>query len=198
MKKNCKFVGKDSNEEQYFEWYLDELKTYGVINKYTYHNKKRILLQPTHYYTYINEYIPHSRKKHILSRKYTYTPDYLIEWKEGIKFCKLTKELENYSFEYYCNHKKVNNFFWCSNVNDRYYSNIDVKPIFERFHDRTALFLWKRAFMLSYFNTIVQAVIPEVLFKSTFTPKRYLRCNKNMKKRSIKWDIKTIEEYFND
>jgi hypothetical protein len=198
VKKKCDFDSKDSNEEQYFQWYLDDLKKYGLIKKYKYHCKPYILIYPHCYYTYSATRVVKKSQKHVLTNQHTYKPDFVIDWSDNGKSRKLIKMLEEYQFTRFCYKKNIDNFFWVKydNFNDNtLHSYIDVKPLFNKYSDRLSLFRWKRALMLEIHNIIVQAVIPEILFRNTFTPERYLYNNKNTKKRLIKWDIVTIDEF---
>jgi hypothetical protein len=183
----------DSKEEQYFEWYCEELKYEGVLNNYFFHQESFDLI-PGFYYQSA-EQRPRSVKKHThtLAQPHGYMPDFLLIWNQfnehHIKFIKC---LYNLSDNYFCaDHANLKKYFYCQLQPQVYSSYIDIKPMFTRRDSDVAVFMWKRALMLEKHKTHVQAVVIQDLFKKTFTPQRFLRCDVSNKQRKINWPVLT-------
>lgn len=76
--------------------------------------------------------------------------------------------------------------------------HIDVKPSFSRNNAEAAKFSIIQKALWDKHGEYVNKVVPETLFKQTFTPQRYLLTDKDMKPRKIGWKIKTVHEWIKE
>ena len=190
MKKQTKPDGFDSYEELYMSWYLKELIEKNYVLEYRY--------QP--YTITLSEAKKHKELKplktkfredeHTFLQPHSYTPDFEILWSHkaiGV-FCKLLSKEAVYS------HRK--SFFWAQNRLSTPVSVIDVKPIFDM-QNMTRQFIINQKWLYDKKELYCQKVIPEHLFKKTFTPKRYMITDKSGKARTIKYaPVISLQEFF--
>lgn len=74
-------------------------------------------------------------------------------------------------------------------------SFIEVKPSFDQ-NNMTRLAVLNQKWVFEKFGLFINIVIPEKLFAKTFTPKRYLTCDKSSVKRKIKYkNIISLDEF---
>lgn len=186
--------GKDSKEEVYFEWYCEELKQAGVLERYVYHPEVFSLIKPF-FYQY-EEQKPKSVKVHkkTLSPSHVYELDFLLYWNtssaERFLFVKRLTSISNSCF--IADFGSIKNRFYCQ-MNKSY---IDVKPGFTKQHSVTEVFSLKRGLLLEKHGINVQKVVIEDLFKHTFTPTRYLLTDSGRQPRKItEWKPISLETF---
>ena len=167
-----------SKEELYFSWFLDELKDNGYISHYEYECKSYNLSFKA---TYTEEKQLKTKtktvSKHLLAG-HVYTPDFKIKW-------------DFKAFEHFTKAYSLALPFW---GNNQYQSIIEVKPVFDQ-NNMTRLFSINQKWMMAEHGIYVQKVIPQKLFKDTFTPKRYLITDGGGQARRIKWKKRSLEEF---
>lgn len=187
---------KDSMEELYFEWYLQELKDAGIVNNFFFHPAKFDLVSSTTYELYTG--LKRKPSLRVLCSRQTYTPDFLITWNkhdaDAAKFFKIVQEIPE-TTRLVADDDEADRFFWAQPKPIAYSTYVDIKPQFQRQQSRTAVFSLKRAIMLEKFRLNVQAVIYQNLFEKTFTPQRFLRCDKSNKVRKINFPVRSLEEF---
>lgn len=180
-----------SNEEIYFEWFLDELIELGYVKEYSY---EAVTLSVTADSFEIREIDPLKRKtKLVIKDKIlipgtVYTPDYHIIWNEKAKDIFY---LDVQDYEYYKQSLQYVPFF----AEDRE-SFVEIKPTWDQ-NNMTRAFMLKRAALASrgvdpvYINLIK---IPK-FFETYCMPKRYELTDKTAKPRNIKFEYTLITEY---
>ena len=176
----------DSKEEIWFSWYLDELNAAGYIDFYVYQPEPFSLFPPVKY----NWIKPLKTKKKTMTtsllRAHSYQADFKVNWNvppsRGVFF--IDNGIKgNYPFiSQYCNCRPI--------------SYIDVKPAHD-FQNMTRLFQINQKWVYQRFGVYVQKVVPQELFKMTFTPERYLFTDKNLKPRKIDFKPIGIKEFIN-
>lgn len=114
-------------------------------------------------------------------REHVYTPEFRVEW--GNSF--LLKSKEN-----------PNGLFYNRDI-DRgsLITYFEVKPKFDQ-NNMSRLFKINQKWMYDKHGIFVNLVIPEKLFKETFTPKEYL-LTPTGKPKKINWKIITCEQFLN-
>lgn len=187
-------VKYDSKEEIYFAWYLDELKEKGYVNSWHYHPKQFDLTMGFYYYT--TEQKKRGGEKttaYTLAQPQTYTPDFMIQWDRtgAVTFGKHL--FDRSSHIYGALGHELKHFFWYQYTPYSYTTYIDVKPSFNKRDSDAAIFSLKRALMLQMHHIHVQKVIIDDCFAKTFTPERFLRCDKSDRKRTINFEIKHLQ-----
>ena len=203
-----KFPGRDSDEEEYFSWYCEELKDAGILNNYFYHNTVYDMIAGSYYTAFEQKKKSIKGHRYTLCQPKTYQPDFMLVWnmehKSVRKFIKVLTDVSDHNF---CSdYDDKNRFFWCQNRPISMSSHIDIKPGFTRRDSDVAVFSWKRTLMLEKYKINVQAVVIEDLFKKTFTPKQYMlndtgkapRCKRIEKKNVPISNLKetvTLEEF---
>ena len=195
-----KFEGKDSDEEQYFEWYCEDLKQAGILNNYYYKAEKFPMISGFKFRTFENK--PRSVKvyNYTLSQPKTYTPDWLMIWNINSPYLNIfTKRLtDDVGNNFLADHDYIDNYFYCQNRPITLSTHIDIKPKFTQRDSDAAVFSWKRSLLLEKHRINVQAVIIQDLFSKTFTPQRYLRCDITSKARKISdWEPITLNQFIN-
>jgi hypothetical protein len=190
----------DSIDEVYFEWWLQELKDNGYVESY--HRAKSLTISDniTSDYSVKNKTRSVIVTKNIL-QPIVYTPDYVIVWTDkanGIFFLDiygsstLTKEKDKPLLY----HK-----IWAQQFGNKYVSIVDVKPsVNQRFVKFTSshTFVVKQALLYKTLCIFVDKIKVISLMKSTFTPDRYLRSDKNTTVRKIKFNIKSLQTYLSE
>ena len=185
----------ESPEEAYVSWYLDELVGGGYVKEYEHqphswplsHNKK---------YKWIKQL--KTKEKYMAStllQQHVYTPDFEVIWHKeepGIKSI-FYKELP-------CVGVSKKNPFWARESTLLYdytrfvVSTWEVKPLFDR-NNMTRLFTINQKWVYDKYGVYVQKIIPQKLFKDTFTPARYLLTDSGKQKRKLNFTPRTLEEY---
>ena len=180
FKENPEYIN-DSLEEQYILWYFLELKEAGYIEEVT----KGFSIELYPKVTYSVPRVSKTGKElkpniKILLGNKSYTPDFVVKWKskaldDGI-IC------ENFNFPFY--------------VDRDFQSTIEVKPNYDVKGISTREFKSTQKIAYHALGLYVQCVIPEELFKTTFTPKRYLKCTLNNKQnRKLNYTPRTLEDW---
>lgn len=204
MKKRIKTApppeGFDSWEEQYIEWYLQELREAGHILKYEY-QPETFLLSPVQKYSEVVTLKTKTRvDEHSILQPHSYTPDYRIFWNSsaiGI-FCKVLSEKSineclKVDKSVNGNHKKAK--FWSQlHKTGIPVSVIDVKPVFDM-QNMTRQFVINQKWLYDKYDVYCQKVIHEDLFAKTFCPFRFTKTNKSMCDRKLKFKPVSLFEF---
>lgn len=179
----------DSKEELYFYWYLMELKRKGFIKDFkkskTYQLSKPLgkrYIQPM-------KKVDDKIKTQIIWREHVYTPDFTIWWEKesvGVLATNLLDQFERHT----CN-------FICQEFDGEYFSEIEVKPIFDQ-NNMTRLAKINIKWLYESHSIYTNVVKVPNIFEKTFTPERYLLTDKSMKPRKINFQVKTIDEYVDE
>lgn len=178
----------DSDEELYFYWWLSELKENGYIDEF--------ILQPEPFtlsvkmkMTYFKpmKRVEDKELSYNLINGHIYTTDARIVWNkkaENVFYKDLTTELGKYDSY------KDAIFIATESI-----SYVEVKPKFD-FKNMTRLAKTNIKWVWDKYGIFVNLVIPERLFKLTFTPDRFLTGNKSNRLRKINYKpIKTLKFY---
>jgi hypothetical protein len=111
-------------------------------------------------------------------REHSYTPDFVIKWDK-------------------CSEHKL----WSSvglsrpfHADSQDYSFIDTKGGYDA-QNMTRLFRINQKWIWDKLGIYVQEIVPQKLFKETFTPERYLMTDKMVQKRVIKWEIRSCKQF---
>lgn len=174
----------DSWEEVAFLWWALALKDAGYIKSIVIEPPSFLLTEPV-----VVEYLKPMKKvadkmvPEEIMKGNLYTCDVLIEWEEranGIFFLPLhstTRKKKEAALQYMIAEH---------DGHSGWRSYIEVKPIFDQ-NNMTRLAKNNIKHTFSKYGAFVNLVIPEKLFNKSFTPKRFLFCNKDIKrKRKLK------------
>lgn len=177
-----------SKEEKHFEFYLKELLKENIIlsykraDTYSVNNKDLII-------TWLEEKPLKTKVKQIPKKldvivKKVYTPDFEIVWNFDNENCfKFVNVLNKY--------KKPNHFI----CNEYQSSLIEIKPEYDEYN-MTRLFKTNQAVMWDKHNLFINLIIPETLFKNTFTPNN-VKIPVNIKTKVQKWKRVALKEFLN-
>ena len=189
-----------SMEEQYFQWYLDELIENGFI--------KKIKYQPRPFKLFEGAQVKWLEIKKTKSKEHTqnllsghqYQADFLIYWDKSA-------ELMFYGGFQQVMNQSLKKFPFIANYDEKMgiYSIIDVKGNFNQ-NDAWRRFSIDQKWVFLKYKIYVQKIIPvpsgkkkftpaTALFMSTFMPKRFKRTDMDTKRRVIHFPNKSIEEY---
>lgn len=177
----------DSTHELAFIWWLLELFNADYIKSFKRSNT--IELMPK--ILYLDE---HSKEK-ILLRSLSYTPDFDIIWNEKAKnifFNFIDKDKNILNCKIYSIEKRS-----VSDNEFKYRSVIDIKNPFDKIGVKT-LFKIKQKIALYSKNIYINEVEIQDLFFNTFTPNRYLLDDKGNRKRPIRFQTRTLNDFIND
>lgn len=191
----------DSPEELYVSWYLDELVGAGYVIKYNYQptswelSKKR---------TYKYRKVLKTKTNKIettLFQKHVYTADFELLWNDAY-YNILLKNVDMFGRGVAQDNQVVNkeNPFWINDINfleilpSELWSSWEVKPLFDR-NNMTRLFTINQKWVYDKYGIYVQKVVPQKLFKDTFTPQKYLFTDSGKQKRKLTFAPRTLEEY---
>lgn len=174
--------------EQYFQWWLDDLKEHGIIKRYVYEYTSFTLSTSKFYRSTKHLVTKVKLVEHSLLDAHQYTPDFLIEWNkqyDGIYY--RTVSGDKYTH-------KVPFFAVISKKDDGHYTFFEVKPEFDQ-NNMTRLFRLNQKWLYDKYGLYVELAIVPLLFKRTFVPSRYLRTDKDTTFRKINFDKRSIDEY---
>lgn len=177
----------DSDEEWYFTWYMEELLNAGIIIKYKYHPGSKELSPQRNFK--MEKVL--KTKTNIIEREliaaHEYTPDFVLHWNNQFRHI--------FFDEMFTIFKDANAPFIATVGNNNLcYTPVEIKAAFDR-NNMTRAFRINQKWILDKFNIYVDEIVPEKLFKKTFTPRRYLGTDKTNKPRKIDFTTKTLEEY---
>ena len=170
----------DSIGEVYFAWYFEELKQNGFIQEYG--RGKSYLLSDSLINNYVVQLKTKSKPCHeTILMGHSYNLDYEVTWTDlGVK--------------HFCNKfgEKLNKPFVCDNENKSYF---EAKPAYD-FNNMTRLATLNVKWLYQKYGIYTQVIIPERIFKRTFTPKLMLKTKKG-KERKLNFKVRSLEEYLN-
>ena len=178
-----------SKEEQYFSWYLEELRENEFIYSWEYEPFSFNLSEEVRY-SYTKRLKTKSKiMDKVLLHKHEYTPDFVIEWTDKARGV-LARHLHEAS--------STSDIFFL--MDDDRMSYIDIKPNFDK-HNMTRLFIVNQKWVFTLYEKYVQKVIitgsKNALFQATFTPERYLTTDKTGHKRALEFEPVNLEEFLN-
>lgn len=177
-----------SQEELYFSWWLNDLKDMGIVEDYGYEVKEFNLFEAR---TYPIKRIYKTKTKVdqlSLLQKHVYTPDFLVKWNIDWrdKFYRLIHDDG-------CTSKPP--FFATQPLgSNNYYTFFEIKGSFDQ-NNMTRLFIITQKWLYDKYGIYVEKFEIPTMFKRTFTPSRFLFTDKSRVKRTIKFDIKLLDEY---
>jgi hypothetical protein len=180
----------DSLDELYFMWYLDDLVTNGIVKSY--HRSKSIVLlegRKLPLRVMLKTKVSIQLKQKLLHSSVTYTPDFIIIWSSDEKL--VTRYDRQDGFE------NKTAMFLAREIDEELVSIIDIKPstTFQTKYNTSYTFSVKQAILFATQGVMVEKVQVKSLFKSSFTPTRFLRTDANRADRKIHWATKTYQEY---
>lgn len=203
-----------NNYELYFEWWLEELKSVGLVISYEHEPHTHVVQDavPIFYKQYFKKKEPLHRNFDLVS-PITYTPDYSVVFHEKLlnklfgyvdmeEKCLVEEEVLDVGNVYqetlfYTTHRAFSNFT----------IEFDVKAGSKAAQFSAKLgssrdFPVKRALLLKNKGIIVNKVIPigtsNCLFAKTFMPKRYRYTDSGTMLRKIKGKYNTLEQFLKE
>jgi hypothetical protein len=183
----------DSNEEEMFFQYLQELCEAGYVNSFEYQPKAYELSDEVKYDW--NKITP--RKEIIQSttllREHIYTSDFLINWNikaKGIFYNSLNDKVDLRKIPFVC----------CSEKDNEGISIVDIKPSFDntgtgRAFVINAKWVWQKYQVYIQKIVVVASKNKSCLFKNTFTPKAALYTKKTKKLKKYSFQTRSLEEF---
>ena len=179
----------NSNEEMYFEWYLNDLIKNNIVTRFLYESNT-FTLSIAKKYIYTKKLITKVKPIELsLLDEHVYTPDFLIEWNtssNGLFY----RYIENEGYI-----TKPPFFAIKSLKNGKPYTFFEVKGTFDR-NNMTRLFKINQKWLYDKYGLYVHQVTIPDLFKYTFTPERYLHTDSSRQLRKINFGIKSFDEYY--
>jgi hypothetical protein len=177
----------DSKEEEYFFWYVEELQEAGFIDNIKYQPKPFPLFDGAKY-TFNKQLKTKSKSvTRTLLKPHQYQADFLLGWSDIAidVFFAVNSNTDMLKLPFYA---------YLLTKNDEYRSVVDVKGTFNQ-NDAWRRFSIEQKWVWDKYQIYVQKIIPQKLFKDTFTPSRYLLTDKSGKPRKINWEIRTLAEF---
>jgi len=188
-----------SKEEEYFSWWMEELKEAGLITFSKYQPKPFTLFGgATVKYLELLKTKTKERSINLLSG-HTYQADFLIYWHKSLHKVlfvdyneTLNKNIKKYPF--------VANY---SQKKDLYFSVVDVKGTFDRNKSLT-MFSVNQKWVFQIHHMYVQKIVTHpgsnglpasALFPNTFIPRRFQLTDKGKQKRKIHYKYIFIDEF---
>ena len=170
----------DSIGEVYFAWYFEELKQSGYVQDYK--RGQSYLLSDSLINNYVVQLKTKSKPMHeVVLMGHSYNLDYEVTWTDlGVK--------------HFCNKfgEKFTKPFVCDSNNKSYF---ECKPQFN-YANMGRLATINIKWLYQKYGIYTQVIIPETIFKKTFTPKLMLK-TKTGKDRKLNFKVRSLEEYLN-
>jgi len=182
------YNNKDSNEELYFEMWLNELVENGYIEKFIYQPDSFLLHESVKYDILIELKTKTKMEQRTLLQKHSYTPDYKIFWNKKAKglFYQNIGEIKN----------KPPVIFAQDDI-----SYIDIKGTYNQ-HNTWQSFEINRKIIWEKFGIFIDKIQPigkkSCLFGLTFTPKKLPIWQKRDSTKLYAWAKKWKIKYLND
>lgn len=172
-----------SDEELYYTWYLKELEEAGYINSWGNAISYPLGDKLTHVYEKQMKTKVKEESQTILDGS-EYTPDFQINW---------TTKAEGIFYNRIVENKKIDLKLMIADTL-LHFSIIEIKPSYDQ-NNMTRLNTLNRKWMLQRYGIFVNLVKVPDIFKTTFTPTRYLSTNTGKQQRVIHFETRTLEEY---
>lgn len=180
-----------SDEEKYFSWYLDELERAGYA-KQTMYEPYTYRLSPIAKYNVLEQLKTKVKTKRLkLFAPHEYTPDFGIIWNhkaKGVFYNHIDEGIDLRNIPFIANNDK-----------GIPYSIIEIKPGFDKYN-MIRLFRINQKWLFFQGGVYVQEVVVDKkngrgLFPETFTPEKYLLCDKAARKRTLYFIPQSLREY---
>lgn len=194
-KPKYKGIEFDSVGEMHFYWWCEELIEAGYMANVSFHPPTLPLSAP-----FDVEYIKPMKKieDKVLSKTvlngHEYTADFRCLWHEnakGVFVHNIKTRAEN---------RELLDLLKSTGPEGEELTTtwIETKPVFDQ-NNMTRLAVINQKWVMSEYGIFINIVIPEKLFDKTFTPQRFLLCDKSGKPRKIKYkNIKTLEQFITE
>jgi len=181
----------DSKEETYFAWYLHELKEAGFILRWKYQPKPFKLADSVKYSFKIKLKTKTKTIKKTLLKPHQYQADFLIVWSDkavNIFFKNPSDYGDPMKLPFVARYVDLGLECW--------QSIIDVKGTFNR-NESWTKFSVAQKWVWQKYQIYIQKVIPGMMFKETFTPKRYLFTDKKVRRRRFNYTPISLHQFLN-
>lgn len=181
------YMKLDSMEELYICYYLQELQDFGFIHSWDRSGSFYLSDALDGHYTEITQLKTKQKvtdKRVCILESHLYTPDFKIIFTDKYKTL-----LSIFPDDYRKGH-----LFVAHEHTDGFLCYLESKPDYDKFN-MERIFRVNQKWVFKEHQKIVNLVKFKALFKSTFTPKKYLLTDTFSSGRKINWKIKTIEEY---
>jgi hypothetical protein len=176
-----------SQEELYYIWYLEELLEAGYIQSFKYQPKPFILSDVITFEWDKKLKTKTKVQTKVLMQGHEYQADFLIFWTEKALNLFFTSSESRSDLKAHPYIAEKGKYF--------YRSIIDVKGTFNQ-NDAWRRFSIEQKWVWQRYHVFVQKIIPEKIFKETFTPEKYLACNKVDKPRKINYKpVRSLKEF---
>lgn len=171
-----------SDEECYFSWYLSELFEAGFVRGSKYQPKPFPLAEKQEY-SFIKQLKTKTKQiNKTLLREHQYQADFMLFW---------TPKAE---YKFFTPNDLLSLPFVAQTSQRGFRTILDVKGTFNQ-NDAWRRFSIEQKWVWQKYGLYVQKIIPDKLFKATFTPSKYLLTDKSGKPRKIAWETRTLAEY---
>lgn len=183
----------DSAGELHFMWFCEELVNNGFIEQF--HKSKTYNLFEGLKNTFIKEMKTKNKEvEETLLHPHNYTPDWEIIWENKAKnifFTELGEKKEKAFISQIINPIIFSELCYNNSI-------IEIKPSYD-FQNMSRLSVINVKWMMDKYNLFINQIQTDKLFKSTFTPKRYIKTDSGMANRTInKWLPKTLEQFLKE
>jgi hypothetical protein len=193
--------GRDSLQEVYFEWWLEELINSGFVIRYERSSRYKLIdsvfSDKLSFKPIKKDPIRHLIIQREFLKSWTYEPDYDVYWSEkSYNFL-----FQNIDFLNLVNFKTL---FYAKRVNNEWLTVIDIKPKSFRGGSMSSSVKFPLIQKMMYLihDVYVHKISPldlGGLFDKTFTPRRYLFQDRRMVNRKIsKWVPRKIETFIKE
>lgn len=179
-----------SDEEVFFQWYIDDLIEAGFIEKFNYEQETYTIFDQLKLPWMKQMKTKVAQKEFEAIKPSTYTPDFNIYWTDEAKGI-FINGIPSEKMPYFAGAEFLD-------LTDQGRSVLDVKGADNTFGKKNSsiyTFPLKQRMMWLVHNIYVQKVVPQQLFQKTFTPYRYTLTNQSGKKRKLQWESMNVYEY---
>ncbi|MEM6734459.1 MAG: hypothetical protein AAF620_00175 [Bacteroidota bacterium] len=193
----------DSEEEQYFAWWLDELQGRGFIKFYNRDIESFALSGPVTYEWIQKRQLKTKVKEVCKSTKilegHRYTPDFEIFWDkraEGVFYTNLNfldnpKKMPYFIAQDDSSLVEIKSAFDMHNMTRL--ATINIKWVFEKFECYV-----QKAVVRPHVSKAGKLIPTSSLFVDTFTPKRYLMTDSGKQTRKIRFPVVMLDDFLKE
>lgn len=183
----------DSVGEMHLYWWCEELLNENILLKVETQPMSFVLSEGvTKLYSKQMKKVEDKVLSHTILNSHSYTADFKLDWNENNLSAQIF-QTELVSGKVYDDKSKFNKLF--SEKIPGLCSLIEVKPSFDQ-NNMTRLAILNQKWVFAKFGAFINIVVPEKLFDKTFTPKRFLTCDKSNKPRKINYkNVVSLEEF---
>ena len=186
-----------TNEEIYFTWYLEELQRRGHVERFVFQPQTFEITSKVQYPTLKRfKRKPPETEMHTLLHPHTYTPDFKVYWTPFalnyfLKLLDARADVYDNKLPFFADVEIENN----TPVIVSYIDTKSAASVRVLHQDGLTKFPYKQQLMWMRYHIYINKVAVPTIFKTTFTPERFLLTNVKQEPRVVHFTPRSLDNY---